>query len=123
MSFHKSILIVFIFLTSISLIAKPPGHAKAYGNRGGYVYIYYPDFNMYFHPAKGVYFFLKGGKWISGPRPPVSLFKLKGAGGVKLELDTLAPYRLNREHRIKFKLKGPGKLLKPFNGGKKGKIR
>jgi hypothetical protein len=45
----------------------PPGPPVA---EAGYDYEYYPDEEVYFYPATGVYFWFGGGGWHSGPHAP-----------------------------------------------------
>src|SRR5271170_4688537 len=48
----------------------PPGPPVA---AVGYDYDYYPDEEVYFYPATGVYFWFGGGGWRSGPHLPPTI--------------------------------------------------
>lgn len=80
----------------------PPDHAKAWGQRNKFKY--YPESNVYFDPAKGMYFYPDKGGWKSGNEVPRAL-NLKLGGPVDVEVEGDAPYRFNNDHVIQFKTK------------------
>ena len=100
------------------LLAKgPPDHAPAHGVRNknkahgkekgerhpkrAHRYQYYPDARVYFDPAKSVYFYMKGGNWISAPKLPREL-RVNLGSGVSMEMDVATPYKLHQEHLKQF---------------------
>ncbi|MDH5633732.1 MAG: hypothetical protein OEZ10_12160 [Gammaproteobacteria bacterium] len=101
----------------IMLAKGPPDHAPAHGVRNkkkahkqekrehrpkrAHRYQYYPDARVYFDPARSVYFYQKGGAWISAPRLPREL-KVNLGSGVSMDLDVADPYKLHREHLKQF---------------------
>jgi hypothetical protein len=46
----------------------PPPGGEVVGVEGGL--IYYPDYEVYYDPAVRVFWFNRGGVWVTGPRPP-----------------------------------------------------
>ena len=45
-----------------------PAVVTTVGVEGGLVY--YPDYEVYYDPGPGLYWFYRGGVWVTGPRPP-----------------------------------------------------
>jgi hypothetical protein len=86
----------------------PPPHAPAHGFRKKFAYQYYPAVNVYYDPARGVYFFLAGSQWQMGASLPPSI-TLHAHEAVSLELTTDRPYLHNAKHlkQVKYKRKGP----------------
>jgi hypothetical protein len=60
-----------------------------------YDYYYYPDCEVYFYPVTGTYWWIDGGVWISGPRPPAQ-FVLREDARVTVRLNSERPWT---EHR------------------------
>jgi len=57
-----------------------------------YAYYYYPDVEVYYYPVTGIYWWLDGGVWISGPRPPPR-FVLRDDARVVVNLHGPEPWR------------------------------
>src|SRR5512136_852270 len=51
----------------------PPPHAPAHGYRAKHQYRYYPYQNVYYEPARGMYFYLAGNGWSFGASLPAGL--------------------------------------------------
>jgi hypothetical protein len=86
----------------------PPPHAPAHGFRKKFAYQYYPALNVYYDPARGVYFFLAGNQWQMSASLPTSI-SLHAHEAVSLEMTTDQPYLHNAKHikQVKYKGKGP----------------
>jgi hypothetical protein len=86
----------------------PPPHAPAHGFRKQFAYQYYPAVNVYYDPARGVYFFLAGNQWQMSATLPTSI-NLNAHEAVSLEMTTDRPYLHNAKHikQVKYKGKGP----------------
>jgi len=65
-------------------------------------YYYYPDVGVYFDPVPGLYFWLDGGRWISGPRLPGHI--VIHGGRERFRTDADRPYvvheRVVERHRV-----------------------
>jgi hypothetical protein len=80
----------------------PPPHAPAHGYRAKHQYRYYPYQNVYYEPARGMYFFISGNGWAFGASLPGNL-TVAGLGTyVSIGLDTDHPYYYNDEHVKKY---------------------
>jgi hypothetical protein len=79
----------------------PPPHAPAHGYRAKHQYRYYPNHNVYYEQARGVYFYIKGDGWAAGASLPTYLQSDLGFA-VNLDLDTDKPYEQNEEHRRQY---------------------
>jgi len=66
-----------------------------------YGYYYYPDVEVYYYPVTGVYWWLDGVNWVTGPQPPPR-FVLRDSVRVSVNLNTPEPWRQHavviREH-------------------------
>jgi hypothetical protein len=69
----------------------------------GYDYWYYPDEEVYFYPATGVYFWFGGGGWRSGPHLPPT-FVLHDR--VSVRLNSARPYEHHEEMRARYPHRG-----------------
>lgn len=76
----------------------PPPHAPAHGYRAKHQYVYYPAYNVYREPARGVFFYMKGDGWAVGASLPSGLTVAGLGASVSLALDTDTPYEYNAEH-------------------------
>ena len=105
----------------------PPPHAPAHGYRAKHQYRYYPYQNVYFEPARGLYFYLQGEGWSFGASLPGHLTVASLGTYVSIGLDTEHPYDYNHDHVRKYpKEKYKGKKGKdydddPGNGNGHGK--
>lgn len=89
----------------------PPPHAPAHGYRAKHQYRYYPYQNVYYEPARGVYFYLAGDGWSFGASLPAHLTAAGLGTYVSIGLDSEHPYDYNHEHVRKYpkeKYKGKG---------------
>ena len=84
----------------------PPPHAPAHGYRAKHQYRYYPGCSVYYDSGRGIYFYIKGGRWEVGASLPSHL-RIKLGDSVEIELDTDKPYIHHAEHVRKFP---PGQL-------------
>ena len=76
----KQIMMVLVLVTGFSLaVAAQPPHAKAHGKHKhrsaykggvGHQFYYYPEYNVYYHPAGKKYARVKGGRWVWVNTPP-----------------------------------------------------
>jgi hypothetical protein len=71
----------------------PPSHAPAHGYRHKRKYEYYPDNNVYYDPARKLYFYLQGDGWKTSVALPTSI-RLNLGKSTSLELDTDLPYKM-----------------------------
>ncbi|WP_137936289.1 hypothetical protein [Chitinivorax sp. B] len=79
-------------LLSMPAWCAPPPWAPAHGHRAKErKYIYYPAREIYFEPARRLWFWLDGGSWQFGARLPISIGS-KPSGGVSVLLATDRPY-------------------------------
>lgn len=102
----------------------PPPHAPAHGYRAKHQYRYYPYQNVYYEPARGMYFYMAGDGWSFGASLPAHLTVASLGTYVSIGLDTDHPYDFNQEHvqkypKEKYKGKG-GKGYDDDNGNGKG---
>lgn len=82
LSMKRSMIVLAMLLaTSMVLSAQPP-HAKAYGKRGHHheykgnhsqQFYYYPQYNVYYHPASKKYACYERGQWVWVATPPPGL--------------------------------------------------
>lgn len=93
----------------------PPAHARAYGLRRQYRYVYYPSCFVYFDIERKIYFYREGDIWRSSQHLPAGI-AIPSGEGVPLELDTDTPHIHFNDHQknyppgqIKAKETGPGK--------------
>ena len=102
----------------------PPPHAPAHGYRAKHQYRYYPYRNVYYEPARGLYFYMAGDGWAFGASLPAPLTVNSLGTYVSIGLDTEYPYQYNQEHERKYpkeKYKGKGgKDYKDDPGGGNG---
>lgn len=79
------------------------------------LYRYYPSAQVYFEPARNMWFYMSGGTWQVGASLPGGL-SVQVGDYVNLELNTERPYIYHAEHRQKYP---PGQMKeKPGKGGK-----
>lgn len=71
--------------------ADPPPWAPAHGYRAKHEYIYYPSHQIYYEPARSLWFWLDGGDWRFGVDLPV-YYRQYTRGGVTVVLDAERPY-------------------------------
>uniref|UniRef100_B8HS34 Uncharacterized protein n=1 Tax=Cyanothece sp. (strain PCC 7425 / ATCC 29141) TaxID=395961 RepID=B8HS34_CYAP4 len=72
--------------------ADPPPWAPAHGYRAKqYSYVYYPQRQIYYSPASGIWFWLRSGNWQFGASLPVE-YRSSLGGGVPIILETDRPY-------------------------------
>jgi len=95
----------------------PPPHAPAHGHRAKHHYRYYPCQNVYYEPARGMYFYLAGDSWAFGASLPGHITVASLGTYVGIGLDTDHPYHYNHEHVQKYpKEKYKGKKDKEDDG-------
>jgi hypothetical protein len=85
----------------------PPPHAPAHGYRKKFAYHYYPTVNVYYDPARDMYFYLSGREWKMAVSLPSSI-RIDVQEAVSLELETDQPYVENAKHIRQVKYKGNG---------------
>jgi hypothetical protein len=81
--------------TANQALADPPPWAPAHGERARHQhhYVYYPDSEVYYAPARHMWFWLSGNGWQAGAELPLALRAYVRVGGVNIELGTRHPYR------------------------------
>jgi hypothetical protein len=81
-SMKRTVMVVAMLLVTSSVLLAQPPHAKAYGKRnhhqeykGKYSkqFHYYPQYNMYYHPAGKKYACYQRGQWVWVTTPPPGL--------------------------------------------------
>jgi hypothetical protein len=77
----------------------PPPHAPAWGRRARHHYYYYPDVEVYYEPARRVYFYLSGDHWRMAVTLPESLRGRLGGVYVELDSELDRPYLEHEKHR------------------------
>ena len=65
------------------------------------IYRYYPEKNIYYDVKKGLYYYLKGDRWISSTSIPAVLSPNIG-GYITIEMDTDKPYQYHDEVQEKY---------------------
>lgn len=95
----------------------PPRHAPAHGFRRKAAYRYYPESQVYFDTARGLYFYMDGGRWRSNGSLPGLIGAALG-GFVVLDADQDRPYREIDAHRAKYP---PGHMKHKARGWEKHK--
>lgn len=88
----------------------PPGPPVAVG----YDYDYYPDEEVYFYPATGVYFWFGGGGWHSGRHVPSGI---ELHDRVRVNLQTSRPYEQHENVRAQYPHRA---APRPEGGGEHG---
>ncbi|KPJ87464.1 MAG: hypothetical protein AMJ53_18100 [Gammaproteobacteria bacterium SG8_11] len=78
----------------------PPDHAPAHGYRKKHQYRYYPSAEVYFEPARSLYFYLSDSQWKVTASLPNSL-KIQLGSAVSIEMDSDKPYTKHAEHKAK----------------------
>lgn len=73
-----------------------------------HLYRYFPDREVYFDPARSLYFFLEADVWRSAPVPPPGIV-VKGLPFIELDIDDDDPHRHHGEVREHYP---PGKHKK-----------
>lgn len=72
--------------------ADPPPWAPAHGYRAKHHrYVYYPQHEVYYEPARNAWFWLDDGRWRIGASLPVGMMGISGPG-VSLYMGTARPY-------------------------------
>lgn len=71
--------------------ADPPPWAPAHGYRAKHQYVYYPVHEIYYEPARDIWFWIDGGNWRFGSSLPIE-YQPYTRGGVTVELYTDRPY-------------------------------
>lgn len=71
--------------------ADPPPWAPAHGYRAKHHYVYYPVREIYYEPARDIWFWLEGDNWRFGASLPID-YQPYTRGGVSIELYTDRPY-------------------------------
>lgn len=72
--------------------ADPPPWAPAHGYRAKqHRYVYYPEHQVYYEPARNAWFWLDDGRWRFGASLPVGMMSISGPG-VSLFMTTARPY-------------------------------
>ena len=79
----------------------PPDHAPAHGVRKKYQYQYYPATEVYFEPARAVYFYLANSHWQVAATLPNSL-RLRLGSFVSSDMESDKPYIEHKNHRAKY---------------------
>jgi hypothetical protein len=103
----------------------PPAHAPAHGYRRkhAYRYHYYPSAYVYYCPKRGLYWYMRNGRWEVGANLPGDI-SIKVGERVSLGMDIDTPYVEFEAHK---KAHPPGgkakKQDKPEKGKGKGKNR
>ncbi|WP_455210593.1 hypothetical protein [Kaarinaea lacus] len=79
----------------------PPDHAPAHGYRKKHQYRYYPSAEVYFDPARSLYFYLSSSQWkVTATLPDP--FKIRLGSAVSIEMDSDKPYTKHAEHKAKY---------------------
>ena len=79
----------------------PPEHAPAHGYRKKHQYRYYPSAEVYFDPARSLYFYLSSSQWkVTASLPDT--FKIQLGSAVSIEMDSDKPYTKHTEHKAKY---------------------
>lgn len=84
----------------------PPDHAPAHGYRRKFEYRYYRSAQVYYEPARRLYWYIRGGQWEVTGRLPEGI--ILGRDYVTFELETDTPYTYFDEHRSKYPPQGKG---------------
>ena len=79
----------------------PPDHAPAHGYRKKHQYRYYPSAEVYFDPARSLYFYLSSSQWKVTATLPDS-FKIRLGSAVSIEMESDKPYTKHAEHKAKY---------------------
>ncbi len=74
----------------------PPPRAPAHGHRAKHTYRYFPGHDVYFEPARSMYFYLEAGAWKIGARLP-DTFKIDLGASVEIGMDSDKPYQFHNE--------------------------
>jgi hypothetical protein len=91
----------------------PPPWAPAHGYRAKYRYYYYPGFQIYYDPARSLYFYFSEGGWqASGSLPRGGPRQL--GDRVTLHMDTDRPFQFHPEVTKRYP---PGSANKKPGGG------
>jgi hypothetical protein len=88
-------LMPLLFVATASLaLADPPSWAPAHGYRAKHQhhYVYYPNGEVYYAPARHMWFWLSGNGWQAGVDLPLALRAYVRVGGVHVSLDAARPY-------------------------------
>ncbi|WP_455203674.1 hypothetical protein [Kaarinaea lacus] len=96
----------------------PPDHAPAHGYRAKHRYQYYPSAQVYFDPARSLYFYLSSSQWKISASLPNPL-KLQLGSHVSIEMDSDKPYSHHSEHKKKY----PPGQAKKNKAHKKHKVK
>jgi hypothetical protein len=80
-----------------------------------FTYKYFPDTQVYFDPARGLYFYMKGENWQTSVSLPGDV-RLDPESAVTIEEDTDKPYLKHSKHKKKYP---PGLAKKGWKRGRK----
>jgi hypothetical protein len=98
----------------------PPPHAPAHGHRAKHQYRYYPQEQVYFDPARQVFFYLHGPNWHMSASLP-ALLQVTHSHFVTIEVEHQQPYVDFERHQKKYPKKKAEKNRKnkkyEYNGG------
>lgn len=120
MNIFRPLLLSLSLITVLPALAAPPDHAPAHGYRAKHEYVYYREREIYYEPARSIWYWLDGADWRSGDRLP-GHYQQYTSEGVRIALDTDRPYTEHRQvterygkaskskhkHRDKHQDKGP----------------
>lgn len=101
---------------ALTLAAVPSGAADLDVSVGAkFTYKYFPDTQVYFDSARGLYFYMKGDNWQTSVSLPGDV-QVDRDSYVTIEEDTDKPYVKHKEHKKKYP---PGLAKKGWKRGKK----
>lgn len=95
MTTFRPLLLSLALVVTLPALAAPPDHAPAHGYRAKHEYVYYREREIYYEPARALWFWIDGGDWRVGARLPAH-YQQYTTGGVRISLDSDRPYT---EHR------------------------
>ncbi len=107
-----------IHVSKVGAMDKKPGHgpppwAPAHGYRAKYMYLYYPDIQVYWDVSRHLYFFQENGRWTASVSLPSSLV-IKNQYSVELEMDLDRPYLFHADVVRRYPPGQAKKFNKPF---------
>lgn len=96
MNIVRPLLLSLSLITVLPALAAPPAHAPAHGYRAKHEYVYYREREIYYEPARSLWFWIDGGDWRFGARLP-DHYQQYTSGGVRISLDSDRPYTEHRQ--------------------------